>query len=942
MGIPRLITWLACLVVAVHIAALWVGGGRPSGSFASNLIQLAAAVLGCFACTYAALKVRGYFSLFWACVGVSLALWALAQSGWLYYEDVLRQVVPSISPINVLFFFFLAPVAVALLWPYPRIANRERWPFILDLLQLSVVLITAYLYFFYTREFWAGREDQLNQAIRLSSESRNYILLAAILLRGLFMKGRAAARPFWQLAAACAVYAAGESFYFHLTAAARINTGHWLDLTWTIPFAMVSFFAARARQPEEVSASAGSYAFSSTIAIQLIPLSIPAIVLLMASYIVRQQLAVATISVAISFVIAAIRVLVAQAMQEKVAKDLEYTNERFRLLFAENPHPIAVMDAETRRCLEANQAAIDRYGYTREELLTVPIDIVRAEGPLPDEEFQRRRRTGGWTVEAPHRTKNGQTFIARVTGRFINFGGREAILAIVEDITQRKRAEEELRQSQQRLSLHIQQTPLAFIEWSPEGKIVDWNPAAENIFGYTREEALGKHLSFVIAEATEETSVILSPPAQAQLSVREGVKKSGKKISCDWYSTSLVDENGSILGGASLVHDVTDKRTLEDQLRQAQKMEAIGTLAGGVAHDFNNLLTVITGYSSMLQSRLKNDKQASEELQEVLDAATRAASLTNQLLTFSRKQVVKTLPVNLNDSIRNMQKLLRRLIGEDIQVQTALFGNLPQVLADPGQIEQVLMNLAVNARDAMPNGGTLRFSTTVLAQDCAGWPSSLASEQCVVLSVADSGCGMDANTKAHIFEPFFTTKVGTGTGLGLSTVFGIVRSVGGVVEVDSGIGVGTTFRIYFPAVSAPESEPSPYDEVIADRPLATETIMLVEDDQRLRQLTSHILRELGYEVIAAADGTSAAEISMQFGKKIDLVLTDVVLPNQSGPEVAATLRKHRPEIKVLYTSGYTDNPTLRSALGSGNSNFIQKPFTPEALAQKVRSVLDVI
>ncbi|MGH9945533.1 MAG: ATP-binding protein, partial [Pyrinomonadaceae bacterium] len=393
-----------------------------------------------------------------------------------------------------------------------------------------------------------------------------------------------------------------------------------------------------------------------------------------------------------------------------------------------------------------------------------------------------------------------------------------------------------------------------------------------------------------------------------------------------------------------VARDVTERKGLEEQLRQAQKMEAVGRLAGGVAHDFNNLLTAITGYSDLSLRRLADNPAVRRNLEEVKKAAERAAGLTRQLLAFSRKQVLQPKVIVLNDVIHDMNKMLQRLIGEDVELRAELDPRLGRVKADPGQIEQVIMNLSVNARDAMPLGGRLTIATanaTLTAED-ARRHHYVQPGAYVLLSITDTGCGMDEETRKHIFEPFFTTKeVGKGTGLGLSTVYGIVKQSGGYVWADSEIGRGTTFRIYFPRVEAPIRS-----DIVKDGdgalPQGEETVLLVEDEDIVRELTHEFLEMSGYTVLEARNGRDAITICEQHDGPINLVLTDVVMPQMSGRELVERLAPLRPAMRVLYMSGYTDDQIVHHGVLSESKSFLEKPFTIQALARKVRAVLDAV
>jgi len=383
------------------------------------------------------------------------------------------------------------------------------------------------------------------------------------------------------------------------------------------------------------------------------------------------------------------------------------------------------------------------------------------------------------------------------------------------------------------------------------------------------------------------------------------------------------------------------EREKEEQLRQSQKMEAVGKLAGGIAHDFNNLLTAINGYSELTMRKLRPEDPLRRNIEEIKKAGDRAAGLTRQLLAFSRKQVLQPKVFDLNTVVAELEKMLHRLIGEDIQLKTALHANLGSIKADPGQIEQVIMNLVVNARDAMPHGGKLTVETLNinLDEEYAAHHVAVKSGSYVMLSVSDTGCGMDEETQARIFEPFYTTKEqGKGTGLGLSTVYGIIKQSGGNIWVYSEVGQGTTFKIYLPrtASGAPEYKRSTEPE----RSLrGSETILLAEDDEMVRNLVRTVLGTYGYQILEAVNGAAALSICEDSAEPIHLLLTDVVMPEMSGRDLANRFNHLRPDSKVLYMSGYTDESIVHHGVLDADAYFIQKPFAPDSLARKVREIL---
>jgi signal transduction histidine kinase/ActR/RegA family two-component response regulator len=391
-----------------------------------------------------------------------------------------------------------------------------------------------------------------------------------------------------------------------------------------------------------------------------------------------------------------------------------------------------------------------------------------------------------------------------------------------------------------------------------------------------------------------------------------------------------------------LIEDVTEQRSLENQFRQAQRLEAVGRLAGGVAHDFNNVLTAITGYSELLLDELTPGDPKRQDVEEIHAAARRAAGLTRQLLAFSRKQVFQTRVLDLNAVVRMLEKMLQRLIGEDVKLEIAPSSALGAVRADPGQIEQVIMNLAVNSRDAMPGGGRLTIETANVDLDeaYAREHAGAAPGRYVMLAVSDTGTGMDAETQSHIFEPFFTTKEqGTGTGLGLATVYGIVKQSGGHVWVYSEPGRGATFKIYLPRVDEPV-EAQDAQQVAPPVAGGRETVLVAEDDPSVREIVAEVLTQKGYRVLRAPDGQTALEMARAQPGEIQLLVTDIVMPGMTGRELAEVLVAERAGVRVLYMSGYTDDAVVRHGVLAEGLPYLQKPFSPRALALKVREVLD--
>ncbi|MFQ5790095.1 MAG: response regulator [Acidobacteriota bacterium] len=504
---------------------------------------------------------------------------------------------------------------------------------------------------------------------------------------------------------------------------------------------------------------------------------------------------------------------------------------------------------------------------------------------------------------------------------------------------ERQRAAERIRLQ----SAALEAAASAIVITDDEGRIIWTNPAFWRLTGYGPEEAIGQTPRLLKSGQHDPAfyknlwETILSGDVWRGEIVNR--RKDGGLYTEEQTITPLRETQGKISHFIAIKQDVTERNNLQKQFLQAQKLEAVGQLAAGVAHDFNNLLTVVLGNSALLLSQLHAKDPRRHEIKQIGKAAERGASLTRQLLAFSRKQVLEPEVLGLNQVVADLQKMLRRLIGEDIELVTVLDPELGRVKVDPGQIEQVLMNLAVNARDAMPQGGRLTVETANqdLGEDYAATHVPVVPGRYVMLAVSDTGRGMDAKTQERIFEPFFTTKEdGKGTGLGLSTVYGIVKQSGGYIWVYSEPGQGAVFKIYLPRTEEAVPEPS---RTARRLHRGRETVLVVEDEEEVRATAARILRDRGYTVLEARDGQEALKIGEGESRTIHLIITDVVMPGMSGHRLAERLGESRPEMRVLYMSGYTDSTIVRHGVSAGHQ-LLQKPFTPEVLASKVRQVLD--
>ncbi|HEY8667877.1 MAG TPA: response regulator [Tepidisphaeraceae bacterium] len=549
---------------------------------------------------------------------------------------------------------------------------------------------------------------------------------------------------------------------------------------------------------------------------------------------------------------------------------------------------------------------------------------------------------------------------------------------------QQSRTLEELRESKEFAERIINSNVDGIVAFDRDYRFTVWNPGMERLAGISKDEAIGRSAFEVLPFLREiGEDKLIQGALEGQSAVGHDrpyhIEATDKHGFFEGHYSPLRNESGEIIGGLGIIRDITESKRLGEQLQHSQKLEAVGRLAGGVAHDFNNLLTAITGYSEIAGARAGDDHELGEAIEEIRKAARRAAALTGQLLTLSRRHVVQPKVLDLNAVVADVEKMLGRIIGEDVDLLTIIEPNLGRIRADRGQLEQVIMNLAVNARDAMPKGGSLTIETANLClSDCdqhvgegtkaqrhegtqergnIHFVPSCLLPPClphahvvppgayVVLSVRDIGVGMDAQTRSRIFEPFFTTKgPDKGTGLGLSTVYGIIRQSNGHIFVDSEVGKGTTFTIYLPKVEgaiAPLASPSPPTPGAGRgaRGNSSETLLLVEDQDVVRRLICRILRQQGYSVLEASHGHEAIDLSSRHGGEIQLMITDVIMPEMSGGELARRLSPIRPGMKVLYVSGYADSQVLQQGVDD-LENFLQKPFTMDDLTGKVREILD--
>lgn len=622
--------------------------------------------------------------------------------------------------------------------------------------------------------------------------------------------------------------------------------------------------------------------------------------------------------------------------------------EYYRLLFEVTPLPALVYDLASFAILKVNAAALETYDYTREEFLQLtladlhdPLDFARLQQSLKANPQQSRQKEI-WR----HRRKNGAFFDVDINAYTVELATGLARLVIVQDISERLRADAQLRESERHYRELYEKANDAIYTHDLQGNFTSMNEAGLRFLGYSHQELLSMNMAQLlspedVAQAQQMVQRKLSGDLTNTIYEMRVRTKEGKYLTAE-ISSTLIYQEGTPIGVQGIARDMTERKRMEEQIRQVQKMNAVGRLAGGVAHDFNNRLTAILGFTDLLLRRTDQQDPRHYHLEQIKIASERATELTRQLLTFSRKQVLQPQVLNLNEAVSDWGNLVRVLLGENIEIQMILGSEVGLVKADPGQLEHVIMNLAINACDAMPAGGDFVLETTDLeiSELQAQFNPAIPPGNYVRLLVKDTGCGMNEETLSHLFEPFFTTKErGKGTGLGLFTAYGIIRQSGGYIEVKSVLGEGTTFMIYLPVIQDAEAI-SHSQTMVSTAVVGHETILVIEDEPAVRALVSEVLESVGYTVLAAAQGQAAIELSRQYAGRIDLVVSDVRMPGLSGYDVVERLRLLRPEMPVLFMSAYNDDARVMAASESAAFAYLQKPFTPDALIRRVRECLD--
>ena len=855
---------------------------------------------------------------------------------------------PGLPALSEFLFLFSALPVILAFGVRPDRARPGGPRLALDLGLICLIGFFLYAYFVLA-PFVGGDDAGYHLWFRYLADFR--ALLVLLVAAWLARSARPPWRPvFEKLALFVTLWFVGGRFSYYALIAGIYGPG-LLDLPWTLPFLWIGLSAREwaasplARQPgPEPAAPDWRGNRRGTVLTTVTMVALPALHLVM--MIVRDPepalrrwrggVLVTTLAVAaVIFLVRQLHLL--RGLQDEQAR----REAEVHILFQENPRPMWVYDAETLRFIEVNEAAILRYGYTREEFLARQITDIRPPDdadrfiktlPLLRRQQGRYRFSGEWT----HLSKSGERIEVEVASRDLVFRGRPAALVAITDITERARFQTALLQSEERFEKAFQASPVAItISILADGRYLDVNARFEEITGRPRAEIIGKtafDIGFWAEPAARQTMAsALDRAGYLRNWPFEFRRRSGElRQAIGAFERIEVAGEPCVL---AITEDVTERRSLEGRLRQAERLEAIGRLAGGIAHDFNNLLGVVLGYCDLLSRRFADDPRSLKQLQAIRGASERAAELTRQLLAYGRKQVLFPVTLALGPVVEDARGMLERIFGDHIALQTVVEPGVGHVRADREQIQQVLVNLALNAREAMPQGGTVSI-------ECRNEPAPAgAASGHVILRVQDDGPGMDPASRERVFEPFFSadnSAVGK-TGLGLASVYGIVKQSGGEITVESEPGRGTAFVVRLPRVAGREAERGP-----AQTPEGSDgngTILLVEDQEMVREMTRAVLDQEGYHVLVAADGREAVRVSQGFAGEIDLVITDVVMPGLSGRETAEQLRTARPGARVIFVSGYTaDALGGRDALEPG-TRFLQKPFRPDELTAAVRDAL---
>jgi PAS domain S-box-containing protein len=935
---------LAAVIVALHLGEAATLGTTTSGSLLANLLEILACGFAVVMALQASRRGRGVSRPFWLIFGAGLGMWGLANLGWMYYEVVLHGEPPTTSIVRFLFGMEIVLIAMVLFLDQEKDSPRIDAQSALDFVQIGIVFFFIYVEYYYLP---AHRLDEHSAFLReMRVENGEDVLLTVL---AVFQALRARNKNIRKLYGGLAIYLMLVSVFAALAQYVQsvkpAPTGTLRDLLWTVPFLFAAMWAAQWQPIAEVETVSilRRKAFGELMLTNGTFALAPLIILWQVSRLDAEWRVVRFSLLGVSIVCYAARLGISQ-YREAISASSLVTHS---LAMDSAVNGLAILDA-AGKYIYVNPAYARMIGNTsRESMLGKSWREISDEwtaAPVEPEIRGSLIKTGKWFGPLTVRHGDGTVVPTEMAITALPDGGT---ICVSRDITQQVTAERARTEAEIKYRTLIEQiAAISYIaEIGIDGRWLYVSPQIEAIFGFSADEWLINSSSWIDHVPAEDHHIVLAAeelskrgePFQAEYRV---VRKDGKII---WVSDNAVVVRGSdshpVMEG--LIVNITDRKLLETQLQQSRRMEAVGRLAGGIAHDFNNLLTIIKGYAELALNRPGTQAEVAADVHQIGNAAERASNLVRQLLAFGRKQVLQPKALDLNAIVVGMDKLLNRLMGAEIQMTTTCGANIGTVKADPAQVEQVIMNLVVNARDAMPNGGKLRIETANVELDAnyARDHVSVKPGPYVMLAVSDTGVGMDTETQAHIFEPFYTTKGGRGTGLGLSTVYGIVKQSGGYIWVYSEPGAGTTFKVYLPLVGE-RVEAASLTLAESDDQKATETILLVEDEEAVRDLAQTILEAQGYSVLVADSAAHAEQLAVRGSQKIQLLLTDVVMPGGGGRELARRITARNPKIRVLFMSGYTDNVIAEGGVLEAGVAFLQKPFTPRALRQKVREALE--
>jgi PAS domain S-box-containing protein len=937
---------LPLVAIVLQAMAILLFGTSPTGSLLTNLLQILASGLATVACVRASLRAKGMARPFWWLMGCGMAGWAVANLGWMYYDNLLHIETPQFSVVRFLFNFHPVFYAIALFLDKDKDSPEFDWETVLDSVQVGLVFFSVFfgLYYMHQMQGALSRDDDL--VLERIFGAVNLALAGVAAIQWITAR-RPRIRSIYSAAALFLfVYFLGSYFAEYAQTVRHLRTGTWFDFGWLLPFLLAAILAERWEEPAELPAPRmATVKTLGRMSLKNIALaSPPLIVLILVSQFGPGWRRIGYSLVGVSVFCYAVRLGISQYRESHS----EETVRQHTLAMESAVEGMAILNA-AGEFTYMNSAHARLFGYTNGSellgknwrVLYQTAEVARFEKDIMPKVFAE----GGWSGEALALRRDGTLFPQELSLTRLNDGG---LVCVCRDITERLNAARARSEAEAKYRSLIEQ--VAAISYIAEvGINGEWHyvsPQIGSILGFTSEEWLGDSRDWLRHVHPEDHAVVeaaesASGRGEAFQAEYRMTRKDGRVI---WVSDSAVvvpDAHGRPLMEGIIV-DITERKQLEIQLQQSRRMEAVGRLAGGIAHDFNNLLTIIKGYTELALNRTGLLPEVRADIQQIESASERAVTLVRQLLAFSRKQILQPKILDLNTIVLGLDNLLRRLMSEDIEMQTIVGKNVGAVKADPGQIEQVIMNLVVNAREAMPNGGRLVIETSNADLDDAYAREHVTVKpgNYVMLAVSDTGVGIEADALAHIFEPFYTTKAsGKGTGLGLSTVYGIVKQSGGYIWVYSEMGRGSSFKVYLPRVGDPvESAVQTVKQTAARR--GTETILLVEDEPAVRELTRMVLARQGYSVVEATNSEEAERLCENGAGEIHLLLTDVIMPGVSGHELAKRITARHPRIKVLYMSGYTHNVIASGGMLDRGIAFLQKPFTPATLIEKVRDVLD--